>query len=283
LLGLAAIISSVVLAIFLLSRNPPAGGLSPDEIEAKRQQDALEVITRDLDAGKTVKLIGEGGGPAYFRWRTDDSLAKIPETPDGIFSVQHWEFGLLELLPDPRHDHFRFSAEVRHEREPLREGKEGIYFGHSEHPDGNTSAHFYCAVAFNDLIEQVAVNAVPNQNAKNTVRLEAHRQPPKGIYHDTADILGTNFLFTPAVALGAPRLWRNLAVEVRPEAIEFSWEGKWIAKTTRANLMKSARTLLSGPDDPATMNPQFAPRDGLGLFVTQGVASFRNVTIEPIK
>jgi serine/threonine protein kinase len=280
MLGLTAILTSLVLAIFLLSRNPPAGGLSPDQIEAQRQQEALEVITRDLDAGKIVKLIGEEGSPRYFRWRTDDS-GKITETPDGTFSVQHWEFGLVELLPDPRLSCYRFSAEVRHEGEPSKEGKLGIYFGHSELPDGATSAHFYCAVAFNDLIEQGAVNAAPNQNAKNILRLEAHRQPHKGFHH-TANVLGTNSLFTPAVAFGAERPWRKLAVEVRPEIINIFWDDKWIAKTTRSNLMMSARPLVARVDEPPTMYPQFAPRDGLGLFVSQGIASFRNVTIEPI-
>jgi hypothetical protein len=33
---------------------------------------------------------------------------------------------------------------------------------------------------------------------------------------------------------------------------------------------------------PLTTSPQFAPRDGLGLYISLGVASFRNVTVEPI-
>ncbi len=281
MLGLTAIITLVVLAIFLLSSKPPVQTLSPEEIEAKRQQEALEVITRDLDAGRTVTLIGEEGNPAYYQWRTDDSLGKITEAPEGTFSVQNWESGLLELLPDPRHQHYRFSAEVLQERESLREAKVGIYFLHSELSDGNSIAHFYCNVALNDLFDLDANNAAPDQKGQNRVRLEAHRQPRKG-FHQITTVLGTNFLFTPALAFGAERPWRKLAVEVRPEAIDIFWDGKWISKTTRANLMMSARTLVARPDELPTIYPQFAPRDGLGLFVSQGVASFRNVTIEPI-
>jgi serine/threonine protein kinase len=293
---LTAIITSVVLAVILLTSKPPVPDSSPEQKEAQRQQDALELITRNLEAGKAVTLIGEKGSPTYFRWRSDQSQGKIAEAPDGTFSVQHWEFGLVELLQDPQFLCYRFSAEVRHEREPLQEGKVGIYFGHSELPDGATSAHFYCAVAFNDLFDQNAIFAKPGQKATNTVRLEAHRQPPRGFHHH-AHVLGTDFEFAPALVTEGQgpwrriawrgiavevRPWRRIAVEVRPESIKIFWEGTCVATSSRANLMISARPLIANLDKPPTMNPQFAPRDGLGLFVSQGVASFRNVAIEPI-
>jgi hypothetical protein len=47
--------------------------------------------------------------------------------------------------------------------------------------------------------------------------------------------------------------------------------------------MIGAKWLISRPEKPPlATNPQFASCDGLGLFVSQGVASFRNVTVEPI-
>jgi hypothetical protein len=47
--------------------------------------------------------------------------------------------------------------------------------------------------------------------------------------------------------------------------------------------MFGAKWLISRPGKPPlATNPQFASRDGLGLFVSQGVASFRNVSIKPI-
>jgi len=47
--------------------------------------------------------------------------------------------------------------------------------------------------------------------------------------------------------------------------------------------MKSARPLSARPNQPLPdKHPQFAPRDGLGLFVSLGVASFRNVIVEPL-
>jgi hypothetical protein len=83
----------------------------------------------------------------------------------------------------------------------------------------------------------------------------------------------------PYLALGP---WRKIAVEIRPETIKVFWEGGCIATTPRRALMGAAH-LIASPDQPLPPNSHlFALRGGLGLFVSQGVASFRNVTIEPI-
>jgi len=278
LLALAAFISLVVLAFMLLSTKQPSPlgtQLSPEEKEVKRREEALAALNHDLGLGKKVTLIGEVGRPAYFRWRTDDTHGNIAQPLDGPFEVMHLEYGLVELLPDPRQERYRFSAEVRHERESIHEGRVGVYFAHSEIPAGNTNAHFYCAVDFNDLIDQGA-------NGRNIVRLEAQRQPPKGLENNTAIVEETEAEFTPAKVIGAPGPWRTIEVEVRPESITIFWEGICIGRTPRATLMMSARPLLNKPPQPLATNPEFPPRGGLGLFVTKAVASFRNVTLEPI-
>jgi serine/threonine protein kinase len=275
LLGLTALASLVALTIFLLTRSPPVENISPDDKETKRQQEALAAITHDLDERKSVQLIGEAGSPRYFRWRGDQSLGKILESPDGMFSIQHWEFGLVELLPDPSLESYRFSAEVRHEREPLHEGKVGLYFFHSEHPDGATSAHFYCTLAFNDLADQV--HGILGQNP---VQLELHRQPPKG-FHELAQILSPRFTFAPAKIVGKTGPWRRIAVEVRPQSVMISWEGEIKSPIARTILMGNSMQLIK-PNQQPPISPKFAPRDGLGLFVSQGVASFRNVVVDSL-
>jgi serine/threonine protein kinase len=182
-LGLAAVITTVDLLIFLLSLNK----LSPEEAANKRQQAALAAHTQQLDLEKKVILIGQSGPPGYFSWRSDQTPAKIVEGSDGAFTVQDWEHGLLELLPDPRLERYRFSAEVRHERQTIQESKVGIYFAHSEHPDGATRAHFHCNVAFNDLVDVGRFDG--NAGFKgNVVGLAAHRQPPAGVVHNTARV-----------------------------------------------------------------------------------------------
>jgi serine/threonine protein kinase len=286
-LGLAAVITSVVLLILLLSLNRP----SPEEKEQRMQQEALARLTGDLDLKKKVTLIGEHGPPGYFRVRTNPIPAKLVEAPDGAFSVQSWEHGLIELLPDPRLDRYRFSAEVRHERQIDYECRAGIYFAHSEDPDGDTVAHFHCNVAFNDLVEVGAKDA-NGIKQNNSVGLQAHRQPPEGLKHDKAYIEKAETTFLPARPVGALGPWRGIAVEVRPKTIKVYWKKdcvtptsreECIAVTPRADLMRTVRRLIVRPDQPLPANsPQFSPRGGLGLYVSLGVASFRNVIVEPL-
>jgi serine/threonine protein kinase len=277
-LGLAAVITSVVLVLFLLQLNKP----SPEEEENIRQQQALTVLTQDLDLKNKVTLIGESGRPGYFRLKTDKNVAKIAEAPDGAFSVQNWEHGLVELLPDPRLQCYRFSAEVRHEKQTNFESKVGIYFAHSEHPDGATVAHFHCNVAFNDLVN-VGARDANGIHRGNAVGLQIHRQRPAGLVHHTADVPDAESFFSPAKPYGALGPWRRIAVMVRPESIKVFWMGSCMATTPHLTIMGTARRLSAKPNQPLPANsPRFAVNGGLGLYVSMGVASFRNVTVEPI-
>ena len=276
LLGLSVVLTSTALLIVLLILNKP----SAEEREHKIQQEALTALTRDLDLKKKVTLIGDCGLPDYFRWRTDEKPGKMLAAPDGAFSVQNWEYGLVELLPDPRLERYRFGAEVRHERQAHQESRVGIYFAHSAHPDGETVAHFYCNVAFNDLVD-VGANGIPKGNS---VGLGVLRQSPTGlVVHHKAYVYKADTRFVPAKPIGALGPWRRIAVEVRPGSLTVFWEGNRIATTTRATLMMSARPLIPRPNQALPNNPpRFAPRDGLGLYVSLGVASFRNVVVESL-
>jgi serine/threonine protein kinase len=280
LFGLSVLLASVVLLIFLLSLYK----LSPEEKESQIQQEGLRALTQELDRKKTVVLLGESGRPGFFRLKSDSTFAKIVQASDGAFSVQDWEHGLVELLPDPRLERYRFSAEVRHERQTHQESRVGIYCLHSEHPDGKTVAHFHYNVAFNDLVDVPS----PDNGAHrgNAAGAQLHRQPPGGLVHNVFEYLDVKALFVPARPVGAPGPWRRIAVEVRPKTINVFWEGNAIGATSRDSLMLGAEVLISGPRvaplPPLASNPQFASRGALGLFVSKGVASFRNVVVEPL-
>jgi serine/threonine protein kinase len=278
LVGLSVVLTSAVLIIFLLSLNKP----SAEEKERKRQQEALAALSRDLDLNKKVTLIGERGRPGYFRILTDLKPTKIVEAPDGTFSIQDWDHGLVELLPDPRLDRYRFRAEVRHERQNDQSSRVGIYFAHSKHPDGESVSHFHCNVAFNDLVE-VGGRDAKGFHPGNDVGLQTHRQAPGGLIHSTNHVYQAVHFFTPARPVGALGPWRKIAVELRPDTVKVFWEGKCIATTPRALLLLSARSLIARRNQPLPANsPQFLPHGGLGLYVSLGVASFRDVLVEPL-
>jgi serine/threonine protein kinase len=286
-LGLAAVITSVVVLLYLLHLNKP----SPEEEASMRQQQALTALTQDLDLNKKVTLIGESGSPAYFSLKTDRTFAKFVDAADGAFSVHNWDHGLVELLPDPRLERYRFSAEVRHERQVNQESRVGIYFAHSEHRDGGAVVHFHCNVAFNDLVD-VWANPANGTPLGNSVGLQAHRQPPRGQITRVAYFEKAATSFVPSKAVWMLGPWHRITVEVRPETIKVFWNKDCmavgarevcIAVTPRAALRRITRPLIAHPNEPLPANsPQFAPRGGLGLYVSQGVASFRNVTVEPL-
>jgi hypothetical protein len=84
--------------------------------------------------------------------------------------------------------------------------------------------------------------------------------------------------FRPAEP-GKGKLWRELAVEVRPSGVRFFWEGRYVRSVSRTTFRELAKKLVQRPADPV---PEFAPREGLGLYVETSAASFRNVVLEPL-
>jgi hypothetical protein len=84
--------------------------------------------------------------------------------------------------------------------------------------------------------------------------------------------------------------WGRLALRVTPAEVRIFWQGREVGRQSRTQLLQGMREWLvlerkqmeaqgfaaAGPDPPV------AARGGLGLFVCSCVASFRNVTIEPL-
>src|SRR5262249_54783860 len=101
------------------------------------------------------------------------------------------------------------------------------------------------------------------------------------------DTLGSH-VFEPAIATGRMD-WRSLAIEVTPRAIRSFWDGRLACELPFADLMEKSRSAQqeynrqqpnSAFADENISN--FSPRGGLGLFVSDGSASFRRVVIEPL-
>ena len=75
--------------------------------------------------------------------------------------------------------------------------------------------------------------------------------------------------------------WRKLAIEVTPEKVSTFWEGKPLQERSLAELRQLCRGKIVGGEVKA---PQFEfdLDGGLGLYVFQGKAFFRRVTIKPL-
>jgi serine/threonine-protein kinase len=259
----------------------------------------LRAVYKQLAAGQKVVFVGEQGPPPWFRWVSRDEEAKASQAPDGTFLVHGSRLGLLQLVPDPQRERFRFQVEVRHDAALVRYGdtdppifsQVGIYCLHSKHGNAKFPTHCFCGLAFNDWDPQGA-RRLPT---KHVVELftERHTEPGGAWYRNAHEALA----YIPRVMLGAGPAapWRQLTLEVRPEGVQAFWgaekiEDGWLTKpvglVTRSRIEQHAQMMATGVEDMADatpdIHPTFAPRNSVGLYVFKGAASFRWVVVEPL-
>jgi serine/threonine protein kinase len=234
----------------------------------------LKKMERELARGESVTLIGEAGRPKWYRWGLgEDKIMMESVAPDKPYSFMTPDFGRLFLLNSPRRSHYRFSAEVRHDSS-FDMGEAGLLFAHGPHAGGSC----WCELTFADRGK--AAHRVPGAEAgevRLTLKRFADRPTPGKEYQFLSAVRKR---FTPAEdRRGETDVWRQLAIEVTPEGLEAFWECKSIGKLSRDTLLESSMMLELRPPAPPFA---FAPEGALGLYVFQGMASFRRVVVEPL-
>jgi serine/threonine protein kinase len=240
-----------------------------------------------LRRGQPVTLIGDSGPPAWSAWTVHRPGNVIPSRQgDDVFALSSLDPAMLMLLRDPQSS-YRFRAEVRHDN-TARTGEVGIYFGHSQHATTRGVQHCYCTLTFNDFEPHVLdrKRGVRASAAKGLVWRE-DGEPPR-----CSMPLGEIY-FSPAGS-ASPVLypWRRLAVEVRPDDIRLFWEEQQVASLTHPQLLIEFNPLrnveCADPRKPFApfsppLQPEFTPRDSLGLYLTKGKCSFRRAVVEPLR
>lgn len=211
-------------------------------------------IMAELAAGKAVQLIGETGSPAWYRLAGRGSQANV-SVVDGHFNISAPTINLLELLPRVP-QRFRFQAEV--EQDVGFDGAVGIYFAYNRE---NRTADCFCSLTINQ------------DKSDNQVAVEFVR------YGGPNDLSTVQVLGKKLVSPLRPSHWRHLAVSVNPGGVEAFCDGQSIGNLPRADLMKHLAQLSI---DSPSFQPFFVTSDALGLYVQSGVASFRNVWVEPL-
>jgi hypothetical protein len=227
-----------------------------------------------------VTLVGETGMPAWFRLLTTDGPPTVAQGPDGVFTVQSPRAcALVELLPDPQNEHYRFSAEVRQESTVTNAGSIGIYFAHSSQATGNGPAHFFASLSFNDNARgsptgpENCVQSCFHFLDEQTLRLQQNWAIGPS---------GQPFRFMPAVSDKGRGPWHRLAVEITAERFEYFWDDQHVNSLGRAERLHKYETWIETYSVPGEQPPQLAPRDSLGLYVFYCDASFRRVRVESL-
>jgi serine/threonine-protein kinase len=241
----------------------------------------LHVITANLARGQAQTLIGPTGPPAWFRYWGREDAPQITLAADGTFTFNDRDYGFLELLPDPQTEAFLFSADVREHEFPG--GGAGLYFGHSTADTSGPALHFLCNYSFREAdVQDGPVN----------LRLNLLRWLLRPIAATSGEWPASRG-FVELQAPGATRKsdpWGRLALRVTPADVRIFWQGQEVRRKSRTELRQAMRdwrlyesqrleALGFAADRP---DPPLAARGGLGLFVSSCLASFRNVTVEPL-
>jgi serine/threonine-protein kinase len=251
--------------------------------EARRRS-----IEKELAQGRPQTLIAENDGPRWFRVVTEANRAQAGVAGDGYFYVDAWSRTLVELVRDPQRVRFRLRAEVRHNKgDP--EAEVGIYVAHRPHAVPAGELHHWMALSYYDNRDdqKVFAAAVENPPPGNPARVSPYlfAERPERPFEWRLPA-GPRLYFKPELGKG---VWRRLVLEVTPEGACGYWEGRSIGLFAAADYVSSTKTSCAQwqaepPLEPFVrgMEPIFAPRGGLGLYVFQGSASFRNVIVEPL-
>jgi hypothetical protein len=215
--------------------------------------------------------------------------------------VQAWNLGLLELLPDPQRDSYRFQVEARHDATSRDDGQVGIYCLHSKQDTDRARAlHCFCRLGFNDIL-------LAN---------------PLGLTHGVSLLVERHGEYNPDMSWtsgfgridlrragegGAPGQWRQLTVEVTPDRVQAfwaptkigdAWPTEKVGAVSRDDLQQHLELMTTGRLGPVSLGvgpegfdfvgatpdlrARFGARDAIGLFVYRGAASFRHVVVQPL-
>ena len=201
-----------------------------------------------------VTLVGGTGSPNWFRCICGGAKTQTALAVDKTFSIHTRGVALIELLPDPQADGYRFRSEVRHE-DGDRMSEVGVYVGRTAHPSEVAEIQFFTRVTFNDVRSthqppRLAPHLVvpPKRNAV-AVRPHLHSEEglPPNIDWVMDGVAGPEFDHAGEGAAG----WRALDLTVTPAGVSGTWDGQAIS-ITRAHIEASAATTVQ------RMKPMFS-------------------------
>jgi serine/threonine-protein kinase len=247
-----------------------SAGTDPAAAEA-----ALLAAEQRLARGESVTLIGPTGPPRWSRVLVGEEPAKLSTARNRPFQIHTLSLCLVELLPDPQRERYRFRVEVRHDdTEKGSVAEVGLFFGYSR----QGADHCFAQLAFNERSDKKIMLQ------GNPIQLRLHSYGEPGPLRDNyAASVSPAFLQPIGGKNVVPEAsWHRLEVEVTPDDIRGQWDNKVIGPWTRQKRTVDERLLQRNPTTPLAVRPEVAPRQPLGLYVYWGVAAFRNAVVEPL-
>jgi tRNA A-37 threonylcarbamoyl transferase component Bud32 len=268
LLGLVAGVLCAAVAVAVIR---PGKNTEPPKIDAKT---ALETTGVFQFTGDTVY-------PRPLRWPLG-SPEKVEDVPEaGYFTVQSLAKTLFEIVDDPLSEHYQFGVDIRHEVS-AGASEVGLYFGFQQ---GQQSQASFLTVSYGDRHNSLLLHKKQDGETASWVTASAHCFAGKP--DDVPDFALRNLLeFEPALPWSGPAPWRRIEIEVLPEVVRVSWRAAEDGPMNqigmpleRKRLDEALRGHLRVHQNLAFLPTKFNPRSGLGLYVSNGKASFRRIMI----
>jgi hypothetical protein len=239
-----------------------------------------QALLREVASGRKVTLVPAQGPPTWYRWAVRDVLDTASDSANKPFSIHADGFALVELLPAHSLSSYRLRAQIHHDG-GARDGRVGIYFGHSKRVTvQGRDADCFAAASFNDI--SVIAGQPPERGNQMRLNLHVLLAPFAGKsaanrQHGT----GVATLLKP-VGTVQPEKYRNLEICVTPEQIQVVWDQIPLTPLPREKLSTHVQRFLANNPMKPGENPEFLPREALGIFIHSATAWVRSVTIEAL-
>ena len=116
----------------------------------------LQSLRSELLENGAVVLVPEGGKPRWQALAIDQRVHTYFNEQEGVWMIQTWELGLVELLRDLPLEAYQLRAEIRHEEsDPWSgPGHVGLFVGHQANSADPKTPHFCCNLIYNDQIDE---------------------------------------------------------------------------------------------------------------------------------
>jgi predicted Ser/Thr protein kinase len=291
-LGLSAVLGAALFAAQAWTTPEPT---SQDPAAVLRELEA------HLKHGRKVDLMGAMGPPRWFRWFDwEHGLGFAFTAKDGVWQLDARSIALVELMPQPPCDHYRFAAELSHE-EGTQDAAVGLYVGGEESPAGSGD-YYFLDVSFADMGFFAGEGRIQLYSLKQRLKTGTFDSLPKWRFSvpqsalpllgaSTVGLLGSPFGPRPVLASSAlcparpparARIWHHFAVDVHPDNIVVRFDDMPQRMVTRDQLMTSVRYWFLSRKQALNPAPSFGPRHACGIYLRAAVVAVRNVSITPL-
>jgi serine/threonine-protein kinase len=273
-----------ILAALVWRPVPPMIPPRPDQGPG----DPRKQVEARLQQGHAYVFAGHEEPPGPFRWILGDVGPPRANSGARCVSVETLKTGLLELVADPKLNRYRFAAEIRHDGS-ARNSLVGIYFGYRERstaPGVRQGAFFTLSFADRGGLATGTLDA--DGRAVSRVRLHSclfEKKGPTPIVN--LGPVGRGKEFPPALPGTERGPWRRLLAEVSPERVKVFW-GKGsgllevVEEVSTEGLQSSLKEMKRFRPWAKEVPADFCQRAGLGIYILQGEASFRNIVVKPL-